>query len=328
MGIKDQEIDEVVEEVVETDETLGGDDTELKLGADEVEEEVELDDDGNPVEKAEEIPAWQLEDSDEEMPDVPVKKHIHMKKKFKGRLQERDDEIETLKQKIANLETSTTVTTADLPPKPKAEDFDTDAEHEAALVAWEDKRQDARWAEQQAKTKQEEAKRMFKLAVAKDVDEHYERTAELAESSGIKSEMFKEADTTVRKTVDAILPGRGDSVTDHIISLLGDGSEKVMYYLGRNKAAKLEFQSLLAEDKHGHKAMVFLGQQKERLNNPKKMQSNAPKPPANPKGDLATSQKGAAMKKKYRAAHDKGKAQVAYSLKQQARKEGIDVSTW
>jgi hypothetical protein len=324
----DQEIDETLaEEVVETD------DIEVELDDEETPvetEEVELDDNGEPVEKKAEVPAWQStgEEEGEEFPDVPARHHIIMKQKLKGRVQKRDDEIETLKQKIANLESSRTVTTTDLPAKPKPEDFDTDAEHEAALAKWDDQRQDARWAAQQEKEKKAAALRQHNAAIAKDVDAHYERTAELVKSSGMKAENFKEADTTVREMVEAILPGQGDNITDQIISVLGEGSEKVMFYIGRNKTAKLEFQSLLAEDRTGNKSLVYLGQQKERLNNPKKLRSNAVKPATDVKGDLATSQKGAAMKKKYQAAHKKGSTQVAYNLKKDARAAGVDVSSW
>lgn len=318
----DQEIDDVeVEDEVVVDE-VETDDVEVKL-----------DEDGNPVEAADEervVEAWQEteENEDDELPDVPVGKHIAMKSKLKGRIKERDSELDALRKKIEALESSGATSTVDLPPRPKAEDFDTDELHEAALEEWEDKRLEIKLAAKSAETQSAAASERVRAATEKAVDEHYDRSAKLVESSGIKAEYFKEADNTVREAVEALLPKQGNAVTDHIISLLGEGSEKVMYFIGRNKAARLEFQSLLSEDRTGMKAMVFLGQQKERLTNPKKPTSKAPKPASDVNGDVAPSQKGSAMKKKYDAAHGAGKTQAAYNIKKQARAAKIDVSSW
>jgi hypothetical protein len=90
----------------------------------------------------------------------------------------------------------------------------------------------------------------------------------------------------------------------------------------------MEFQSLLSEDKTGMKAMLFLGQQKERLTNPRKPKSSAPKPAATVSGDANVSQQESAMKKKYDKAHGSNKTQAAYDIKQQAKKAGINVSAW
>lgn len=288
--------------------------------------EVKLDDEGNPIVE-EVVEPWQLTAEDDELPDVPVGKHIKMKQKLKGRIQDRDDELDKVKRELAELKTSGNATT-ELPPRPKPEDFESDEKYDVAVDAWNDKKLDIRLQANSDKTQQVEASNAVKKAVAKAVDEHYDRSAQLVEDSGIKAEYFKEADTAVRESIEAILPRQGDGVTDHIISLLGEGSEKVMYFIGRNKAARTEFQSLLAEDKTGMKAMVYLGQQKERLTNPRKPTSKAPKPATDVNGDAAPSQKASALKKKYDTAHKGSKTQEAYNIKKQAKAAKIDVSSW
>jgi len=123
-------------------------------------------------------------------------------------------------------------------------------------------------------------------------------------------------------------PNLGDIIVDQVISILGEGSEKVLYFLGRNKAALAKFQNLLMTDKSGMKAAVYLGQEKQRLTNPIKQRSSAPAPVTNIKGDEPLSGAAGRFKKKYDAAHKKGDNQAAYNAKKEARAAKIDTSTW
>jgi hypothetical protein len=109
---------------------------------------------------------------------------------------------------------------------------------------------------------------------------------------------------------------------------LGEGSEKVLYFLGNNKNALNELKSSLVDDKSGMRLAIYLGQQKERLTTPRKKMSRAPAPGTVLKGDGGGGLKASAAKKKYDAAHKSGKSQDAYTLKKQARAAGIDVSKW
>jgi hypothetical protein len=109
---------------------------------------------------------------------------------------------------------------------------------------------------------------------------------------------------------------------------LGEGSEKVNYYLGRNKAALAKFQNLLMTDKTGIQAAVFLGQEKQRLTKITKPRSNAPKPATEIRGDEIVTGAAGRYKKKYYAAHKKGDTQSAYNAKKEARAAGVDVSKW
>jgi hypothetical protein len=163
----------------------------------------------------------------------------------------------------------------------------------------------------------------------KAVDEHYERVDKLLTDSGISPEVYKAADQKVREAVESLMPKQGDLVVDQMIAHLGEGSDKVMYYLGRNKGALGEFERLLIKDPSGIRAAVFLGTQKERLSGtPKKMKSAA-SPPANEiKGDANTGTKGKAFKKRYDAAHEKNNMQAAYNAKKEAKAAGVDTKEW
>jgi hypothetical protein len=314
----EEKIEEVIEEVVE-----------------EVVDESVAQDTDNPEEpEAPELEAWQLtgeEEADDNQDDddsVPVGKVIKMKERLKGKIGDRDDEISKLREELDSIKAGRTTETIELPPMPKATDYDSDEEHEEALEEWRDKKAEIRWNAKSAERKQSETVKQHQERIAKDVDAHYTRSAELVESSGIKAEHFKDADASVRQAVEAVMPKKGDGITDFIISVLGEGSEKVLFFLGRNKAARAEFQNLLVEDPDGNKAMVYLGQQKERLTNPQKRRSNAPKPATQAKGDETPNQSEKALMKKYREAHKNGKGQVAYNIKKKAKTEGHDVSKW
>ena len=294
-------------------------------------EEPELDADGNPIVPAKE-PWMEEEEGGEQDPDdpsknVPVGKFVSVKKKLKGQISDRDEEIERLKQerddalKLKSTEPTVLV-------RPKKDDFDDDEAFEDAL----DKYNESRTTETINRTRLEDQKKagqqQAQEKLTEAVDGHYERAATLIEKSGIKPEVYKAADTTVRKAVEAITPNLGDVIVDQVISILGDGSEKVIYFLGRNKAALAKFQSLLAADKSGMKAAVYLGQEKQRLTNPIRPRSNAPDPAKNIKGDVPITGAEARFKKKYDAAHGKNNLQSAYNAKKEAKAAGVDVSKW
>ncbi|MBU0792174.1 MAG: hypothetical protein KKC55_17150, partial [Gammaproteobacteria bacterium] len=160
------------------------------------------------------------------------------------------------------------------------------------------------------------------------VDDHYVRAEKLLESSGISEEAFKKSDQTVREAVESIRPKQGDIIIDQLISRLGEGSEKVMFRIGRSKSLLGEFISNLANDPSGLNAATFLGEQKARLTGPTRKLSNAPSPDTQINGDEPGGQKERLLKKRYQEAHKKGKGQEAWNAKKDAKKAGIDVSKW
>ena len=305
-----------------------------KIAADEAakladKEEPELDDDGNPIVLEPELEPWMKEDGEQDLDDpskqVPVGKFVSVKKKLKGQISDRDEEIERLRRErdeaLKQKPKPETVLV-----RPKKIDFDTDEEFDEAFDKYSLNRTEETInrtrLEDQQKVRQQQAQQ--KLVEA--VDGHYERAEKLIGESGITPEVYKVADTTVRAAVEAINPNLGDVIVDQVISILGDGSEKVLYYLGRNKVALAKFQNLLATDKSGMKAAVYLGQEKQRLTKPIKPRSNAPNPVVDIKGDEVLTGAEGRYKKKYDAA--KGNLQKAYNIRKEAKAANVDVSTW
>jgi hypothetical protein len=318
-------------EIVESDsEEVETDDLEIAPEGDNDEDSV--DDGAESDEDKGDDELWMSTDDKQPASDsMPVSTHIKTKQKLKARLSDKDDELAKLKEENAALKAGlkTSPKPKDLV-RPQEDDFDTITEFQEALTDYEDQlianRLEDAERRREIKSKQERAARDLE----EQVDSHYERAAKLVKSSNLDPEIFKKTDLTIRETVENIMPKKGDLIVDQMISILGEGSEKVLFFLGRNPKALREFESLLETDSSGLKASVFLGVQKERLLNSKRKISAARAPATDVNGDdkPANSAKAKALLKKRQSALKKGNVQLAYNLKKQAKEQGVDVSNW
>ena len=265
--------------------------------------------------------------SDDPAKQVPVGKFVALKKNLRGKISDRDDEIERLKQENLALKTSPPSVPKDLK-SPVQEDFEDEQTYRKAVDKYYDERMNETFLKNKRKDEQKSKVVQLQRATSEAVDGHYERAAKLVENSGIKPDIYKQADLTVRSAVETIKPQFGDKIVDQVISILGEGSEKVIYFLGRNQAALNKFQTLLTSDPSGMKAAVYLGSEKQRLTQPKKLTSNAPTPAANAKGDQSGGANATALKRDYDKAHKKRDTQAAYNAKKNAKAMGVDVSKW
>jgi len=254
----------------------------------------------------------------------------HYKGKLSKAKEEHDAEISKLQAEVAELRNGS-------PPakqlnRPKREDyFDQDDPDGAYIEALTDFNAEKLVAKQAAQAKEAESNRQQKAfadEVNIGVDQHYERAAKLSEESGIKAENYQASDRTVRASIDAVLPGSGDAITDKLITDLGDGSEKVFYSLGVNPTKRTKLQSLLTADSSGLKAAMYLGELKAQLNAPQKRKSNAPKPAPHLNGDAAGGDEHKTLKKEYDKASAANDTQAAFNARMKARKAGANVSNW
>jgi len=272
------------------------------------------------------------ETSEEEDGDNPKpEKSLKAKKKLQRKLKEADEEKEALRAENERLKAAQATPAAKptgKPSRPKELDFDTDEEYEAAQDQYDNDIFDWRQSERSTKKTATKAQESQAESIRTGVDGHFERAEKLLEESGISPEKYSASNVAVRSAIDSIAPGKGDFITDYLISELGEGSEKVFYHLGVNAAARAELTTLLAKDPSGVKAAIFLGQKKEQLTNPKRPKSNARPPASNVKGDAPTSAKGGAMKRAYDKAVKSGSGQSMYNAKKEAKAAGVDVSKW
>lgn len=295
------------------DETIVDD----NINDDELEDETpELEEWQKPVESEEE----------EEEYKVDGKLHQDMKFKLKGRLSKRDDKIEELEAKITDLEKKKSEPETKILKRPVRDDALTDEEHQEALTKYDNDLSQQTYERNQLKSKKDTNIQQAIAKRDKEVDSHYDRAGELIKNSNITEELYQKADTVLRKAVEEHAPKMGDIIMDNIISILGKGSEKVMYKLGVNKPARNKFLELLKADPSGMKAAVYLGQQKQKITNPKKPQSKAPDPAADIHGDEKITVKSVGKLKK---AYDKAEeGQAKYDAKKAAKAAGVDTSKW
>jgi hypothetical protein len=312
---------EVIEEVAEPT------DVEVDTDLDD-DPEVETDPDAEP--DAEQEP-WQEAAGDQgpEAQMMPVSAHVKAKHKFKGQISEKDNEIERLK---AELEASRSgaqpaAQPGQLPAMPTLESCDHDEEKlQEAMTKWVGGVVQANIQSGNATASQAAAKQ----AQDKAVTDHYVRAEKLATESGIEPEAYKATDSLVREAVEAIRPGSGDLIVDQLIARVGEGSEKVVYYLGRNPAELAKVQNALASDPTGLSAAVLMGQLNVKIGSPTKRKPTAPDPAAQIVGDESPkgNANGKAFKRKYDEAVKKNDAQGRFDARRDARKAGVDVSTW
>lgn len=268
---------------------------------------------------------------------VPAATHIRIKQKLRGRLGEKDDKILELERTVADLKSKVTTDQQQQTPehtaKPKRADYESDDDYFDAVDRYFDKSMESRYERIDRQKQQDRHVNTFRQSQEKAVNDHYDRAANLLQETGIDAELYQNADVSVREAVNAVMKGKGDQVTDQLIANMGVGSEKVVYFLGRNPSALAEFKALLAEDSSGIKASIYLGTKKAELTKPQRMRSNAPPPPSElPGGDAQGGVDGhidaSNAKRKYDAAHKAGKTGEAIKIKFKAKRSGVDTSGW
>lgn len=300
------------------------------------EEDLNQEEDNQTQEESKETPDFDVSSwsdlggqSDEDLASqVPVGKHVRMKHELRGKLSERDQEIERLRQENESLKGSGHVQQTKSLEVPKLEDYETDDDYNKALASYIDNKIKSESVRQQEQMTEQSRISQVKKKRDIEVNSHYARANEFVNKSKIKPDLYNQADKVVRDAIDLVSPGNGDLITDQLISVLGDGSEKVMYYLGVNSTARNKLHSLLLEDSTGMKAIAYLGGVKNKISNPIKMKTNAPDP-SQPLQEDPLAVKGAkATQRDYQKAMEKDDVQKAFDIRAAARAQGIDVKDW
>lgn len=291
-----------------------------------------LDEGGEPKELEE----WQKTDANDEGGEKPkFEKSLKAKKKLKGLLNEREGELTEKEKEIERLRLENERLKAgslksDKPLKRPVEDdfinddgdLDIDKYHDA-LDEYDDQRAEIRRANKRQQSSQEAQI----AAITEGVDSHYTRAEKLVEESGINPDVYKAADIKFRSAFTETYQKNSDAVADRVLAKLGEGSEKVAYFIGNNEAARTKLQTLLRNDPTGLNAAMYLGSENQRLNTnkPATRQSKAPSPATKIKGDALPPGKEGAWKKKYLAAAE---GQAQYEVAKAARAAGFNTRNW
>lgn len=296
------------------------------------EEPENVEDDADEPEDDNDIESWMQseEQTSESGQSVPVATHVNVKRKLKGKITQKDDEINKLRQEIESLKNSGIRNNAveKVESKPKYEDYQhLDNPEEAyadALTDWKLSKFEAKQEAQMIRNRQESESRRMSEQIESSVDQHYERAEKLIAKAGISPDKYQQADIRVRQALEAIRPNQGDLITDQLIAELGDGSEKVMFYLGSNESVLATLQSKLVSNPSGLSAMAYLAELKATKAAPKSKQSRAPKPAPDIRGDS----KPVANEKKLKKAYQNSSGQERWNIRKQAREAGYNVNEW
>lgn len=276
-----------------------------------------------------ETEAWMetgAEEDDESPPQIDPRTAKAIREKYQGRakkqLDAKDEEIAELKRQLEAKPQKKQLE------RPKRADFKTDEEYDDALFNWRTAKQQAESTAATAAATRKQQLEANQAAVDKSVDDHYLRTKDLSEKSGITPEAFNAADLTLRRAIDEVFPEGGDIIFEQLVYSTGKGSEKVFYNLGVNAKNRAEFIEKLKEDGSGIQAAIYVGELKTKLVNPPKRQTQAPDPAKQIRGDKQQSATGDRMKREYEKAHKDGNAQKAFDIKTNAKNAGINTKDW
>lgn len=314
--------------VVETDEADEG-------TAEEPEGQQLAEADGEEGEKAK-LESWQITDEQTSGENGKLFTSSDIKaakSKLKSKLKGKDSEIEELKDQIQSLKHAQAPQSAPagkLPPRPKRADFDYDDDaYDAAVDAWNDAKMESKLNGFVQTSEQQNYQKQAATDRNNAVDSHYKRAETLTRDMQISEEAYQGADLRVRTAIEQIRPGQGEAVTDFLISNIGEGSEKVMYYLGVNANALNELQNALATDTSGIKASMYLGRLVGEKVSPKKRVSRAPAPAHQLSGDAQPPPANEkTLKKAYEQAVKSNDMQGRITARRAAKKAGVDVTSW
>ncbi len=306
----------------EVEDVAAEDESEVDQGAAE-----HQDDEAKP-----EVEDWMKEDDQEsESSDsVPLATLVKTRKKLKGTISEKDNVIEQLKAKVEQLERAQVnpVAQASTIKPPRLEDYNYDeARFADAQAQYIDAQIAARLNNVTQQSEMERKQAQYRQKLDESLSDHYARAEKLVKSAGITEEQYQAADTKLRLAIDQVMPKQGDIVADTLLANLGEGSEKVGYWLGCNASAREELQRKLISDPSGLSAAMWLGGKARELSAPKQLKSNAPKPNTQLNGDGNTKDPHKALKDKLAKARLSGDMQKVLDLKLEAKKAGIDTKT-
>lgn len=183
------------------------------------------------------------------------------------------DEAAKLREELERLRSQVVSKPAQPAAMPTLESCDYDeAKYQQAFVKWQAEQTQSQLQQFSQRQAQEQARQAQEAQREAEISKHYER------ASSLKVADYESAERTVRDTLDQL--SADVSVTDLMIAHLGEGSEKVTYYLGRNPDKLNDLVSTLQADPSGMRAMVKLGQLQAKLTQQPAKKKISQAPPA------------------------------------------------
>jgi len=121
-------------------------------------------------------------------------------------------------------------------------------EFQAAMTQWSQKQLAGQFEAVEEKRRQALEASQRQQAIESDVMAHYSRVS----AAGLTEAEYIPAEKKLRDTF-------GDLAIDHMISAIGEGSEKVIFHLGINQKELDKVGELVRQDPSGLRAMAYIG---------------------------------------------------------------------
>ena len=281
-------------------------------------------------EQEEEIESWLADDDEVDGKAIPLSDHIEVRQKLKEKNRDLQAELDEIKAGLQQQQQQYQQQQQQQPGlqnqyrRPTLEDFEYDEDQfNAALDQWNMDNISIQMYNQQVQQYQQQQQKYLQ----QQVESHYERSAELVTKHQLDVNKYKEADQAFRNVVGNAT-GMGDAASNAILAMLGEGSEKVLYAVGRSKTKLQKLGELLSADPSGLKASIFLGQQlaeTQKTVTPRKKLNEPPRDVSGSGNKGVSSQTQTALKKKYQNEQD---AQKRWNIRKKAKSAGLNVDDW
>lgn len=307
---------------------------EATLDVEETEEEASeaiAEDEGNPEGEPEESTDFELELDGEPEPDQqkPSAEEalVHKLTKQKKRAQKAENEVETLRQELEALKQSISQPRQQPQQSVAAEPVFPDMSDKG--IEWDRKAYDAAVkkyfadmnAYQNRHAEAEQAQTDYKQRMEGYTKQLATRAAKFATDNRVSVDRVADALELATSEIDSHTNIDGSMA--YFLDSVGDGSERVAYYIGTNEGARAQLKELLRQDPNGLKAIAHMTRLVEKLK-PKhqKQLSKAPEPDEPVKGDKTNTSTAQQLQREYDAAEGFDKLMA---IRKKAKALGVEL---
>lgn len=310
----EQPEEEETEEVEGEEPEADTEESEAEQDAEEASDDFELELDGEPE-------PGQQKPSPEEALVYKLTKQKQKTREYKSELEELKAEIQALKtgQQAPQAQTKPQQPLEEYPPIPVMYEngIETPEQYQKAFKKW--------WADREAIDKRNaqrsETENQFKRQTEEVTRRLAERVGKFATEHKIKDERVISAIERATSEIDGATKIEG--ALAYLLDAVGDGSERVAYYIGTNDTAMNKVKGLLQEDPTGLRASAYMARLVGQLKpNQRTKTSKAPPPDQPIKGD-GSSASAKAIQDRYSKTKD---PQEMLRLRKKARELGVKLN--
>ena len=259
---------------------------------------------------------------------TPEEVLVHKLAKQRKRAQSAEGENEELKKRLAELESRISpppTSHSDAPSFPQMyeDGIETKEQYDAAIKKW--------WADMDtyqnrhkgAETANQNAKEEYRKRIEGYTKSVAGAAAKFASENKISVDRVADALNTATSEIDEATGVEGSMV--YLLDSVGEGKDRVGFYLGTNETAREQLKGLLRKDPNGLSAIAHMTRLAEKLKPKQRKQvSRAPEPDESLKGDADTTIEAKKLQEQYDKEEDFSKL---VDIRRKARALGITLKT-